>query len=528
MKIIRIFIGLMSVCFISISVMGQKNIHLSDDVIYPYLYKNDSIGSELHTSIRPFRQKIAVQKKFESSEKKGIDYVQMDFGFKNKAREEVVNLSFTPIVTAVGGGDITGETFTYDLSFGLNSSLRISDKLFANFNLIENFNKYDSYTSAFVESSRLAPGVGHVTDEGDDTFSSNFNNGYISYSPDEHFNFQLGRGKQFIGEGYRSLILSDAAAPYDYFKVTTSFWKINYVNLFTRMKHFPTIDDMPDDFKEKYTTMHYLSWNVTKRLNIGLFEAVVWQSEDSLVSRGFDIYYLNPIIFYRPVEFSVGSPDNAFIGGLISYRISKSLKAYGQLMLDEFLLSEIRSSNGWWGNKQAAQLGLKYYNAFNVDRLTLLGEFNYIRPFTYGHLITSQNYGHYNQSLAHPYGANMREVNLIGNYFKNDWFIEGKLSLAEKGLNQNGNNSGGDIFISNNNRPENSDYGNNTTQGLLTNVVIGQLRISRQIGKINNIRLEAIVRYANASNDLKTRESLSVNIGVRSNLFNQQLDVIPQ
>ena len=47
---------------------------------------------------------------------------------------------------------------------------------------------------------------------------------------------------------------------------------------------------------------HYLSWNVSNRLNLGFFESVVWTDTNN---RGFDMYFVNPIIFYRAVEFAV-------------------------------------------------------------------------------------------------------------------------------------------------------------------------------------------------------------------------------
>ena len=65
----------------------------------------------------------------------------------------------------------------------------------------------------------------------------------------------------------------------------------------------------------KYTTTHYLSWAISKRVNLSFFDAIVWSATDSAGNyRGFDAQYLNPIIFMRPVEFSIGSPDNALMG----------------------------------------------------------------------------------------------------------------------------------------------------------------------------------------------------------------------
>ena len=60
-------------------------------------------------------------------------------------------------------------------------------------------------------------------------------------------------------------------------------------------------------------TMHHLSVNLSKKLNIGFTESVVFQ-RDSTTGSGFDLNYLNPVIFYRFVESFQGSADNTFIG----------------------------------------------------------------------------------------------------------------------------------------------------------------------------------------------------------------------
>ena len=57
----------------------------------------------------------------------------------------------------------------------------------------------------------------------------------------------------------------------------------------------------PQNFKGKFTATHYLDWDLSRVVNIGLFESIVWQAEDTLLNRGFDFNYMNPIKFYRPV-----------------------------------------------------------------------------------------------------------------------------------------------------------------------------------------------------------------------------------
>lgn len=516
-------LGLM-IFLLPATLLGQKNLHLSDDVIFPYLLDNDTLGSDLHTAIRPFQENLSQKSKYSFEEKKGLDKIEIDLNFKNKKRPDFINVSLSPIFTGMGGIDVGNITKgIYDVGMGLSFSLRVGDKLYANWNLIDQYTQFNPITQAYIEQKQIVPGAGNASiyRNNQGLYSYGRNNGYISYSPSKYFNFQLGRGKNFIGEGYRSLILSDVANFYDYLKVTTSFWKVKYVNLFSRMKDFSGNYELPGSGRDKYTSMHYLSWNVSKRLNVGLFEAIVWQSEDSLTQRGFDIYYLNPIIFYRPVEFSLGSPDNALIGASASFKLSRSIKFYGQLMLDEFLLKEIRASRGWWANKQAAQLGMRYYNAFKIKGLMLNGEFNYIRPFTYSHALISQNYGHSKSSLAHPLGANLREVILGAHYCKKDWYLETRISYVEKGLNKMPDlNEGGDIFRPVTDVSNIREFGNRTGQGLLTKMIFARLKVSRRIARRNNLRLQLEIQHYSASNSRASNNNTFFQVGIKSNMFN--------
>ena len=71
---------------------------------------------------------------------------------------------------------------------------------------------------------------------------------------------------------------------------------------------------------------------------------------------------------------------------------------------------------GNWTNKQAVQGGIKYINALGIPNLDLQGEVNIIRPFTYMNYDSTTNFTHYNQPLAHPLGANVKEMIFLARY----------------------------------------------------------------------------------------------------------------
>lgn len=93
-------------------------------------------------------------------------------------------------------------------------------------------------------------------------------------------------------------------------------------------------------------------------------------------------------------------------------------KIYGQFILDEFKLKELTAGNGSASNKFGYQIGFKSYDFMKTKNLYMQMEYNRVRPYTYSHWTTLQNYGHYNQPLAHPLGANFAEFLTIIRYHR--------------------------------------------------------------------------------------------------------------
>ena len=293
--------------------------------------------------------------------------------------------------------------------------------------------------------------------------------GYVTYAATKHINVQLGHDRNFIGNGYRSLILSDYSTPYFFLKLNTRIWKLNYQNLFAELTASRLYDGAgsPVDgvYPKKYMALHHLSLDVTSNLNIGVFESEIAGGPN----RGLELQYLNPLIFYRAIEQQVGSADNAVLGLDFKWNIKHTAQLYGQLVLDEFKLSEIRAGNGWWANKQAVQLGFKYIDVAGIRNLDLQGEFNYIRPYTYQHESYYTAYTNYMQPLAHPMGANLTEVLAVLSYQPLPRLnLVAKAIYTEQGMDYTdalGNiiNYGGNPLLPYTTRP--MEYGNRTGQG---------------------------------------------------------------
>ncbi|OUJ71675.1 hypothetical protein BXP70_21175 [Hymenobacter crusticola] len=299
--------------------------------------------------------------------------------------------------------------------------------------LADNQMAVPGYVQRRIDRDRAVPHEGYwkpfkgKTDQYD-FFSAR---GYVTYAATKHINVQLGHDRNIIGNGYRSLILSDYSAPYFFLKLNTRIWKLNYQNLFAEMTASGKYTERgvtPDTvFQKKYFALHHLSLDVTPNFNIGVFESEVFSRRKG----NFELQYLNPIIFYRAIEQHIGSEDNAILGLDFKWNIKHRAQLYGQLILDEFVLSEIRSGNGWWANKQAVQLGGKLLDVAGISNLDIQGEFSYIRPYTYQHEDRFRNYQHYQQPLAHPMGANLYELLGIISYQPS---VLPRLNLVAKGI----------------------------------------------------------------------------------------------
>lgn len=336
--------------------------------------------------------------------------------------------------------------------------------------------------------------------------------GRISYSPNQFINLQAGWDNQFIGEGNRSLFLGDYGKPHGFGMARLNFWRVEYLMLY----QFLSENNLQNKRVNKYGVSHYLSLNASRWFQIGIFESVIFQPKDTLLNRGFEADYLNPMILYRPQEYQLGSADNVLIGVDARLKIRR-ITLYGQLMMDEFNLADIKGRTRWWANKYAVQAGIKTFIPKGKYKLFLRGEMNVVRPYTYAHLSKSQSYSHQGLPLAHPYGANFAEILLEIKGKLTKWEAEIFASYFLKGLNGDSLNYGGDILLPYLNRPIN-DYGHKIGQGKGNNAARTMLRVSYLL--LPKFHLQVFLEWHFRYNTYLTEPQIQVFFGIRSRLWN--------
>ncbi|MCF6307596.1 MAG: capsule assembly Wzi family protein [Flavobacteriaceae bacterium] len=503
----------------------------------------NKVGTNTHTSQKPFLYKeVNKYYNFEDVNQKILKpktswlgrkwWNEHMFAYKG----EDFWFTIDPGVDLQIGKDIDADIDTYNNTRLLYVQGGIGKKISFFTVFYESQGRFADYFNRYAESIKpdggnpaIIPGRGIAKEFNSDAYDYPVATGYVSYSPSKTFNFQLGQGKNFIGEGYRSLFLSDNASPHPYFKINTTIWKIKYTNIWMSLKDVRSeVVNDNRSYRNKYIASHYLSYNVSKRLNIGLFESVIWENAGD----GVNFSYLNPIIFYQAVQFAVGSrAGNALIGFSAKYKFSDRINAYGQFIIDEFSSGDVFGGDGSWKNKTGYQIGVKYYDAFGLKNLYLQTEYNRVRPYTYSHNTVVLNYGQNNQPLAHPYGASFSEFLVIGHYNINRIFGDVKFIVAKRGFdfNTEEDNSfyGADIYRDEEDRPY--ENGNEVAQGNTTNFFFAELQAGYLINPATSLKIYGSVIFRSFKPLVNTETVFEntttwVNLGIRTDLFNWQND----
>lgn len=445
------------------SLAQDAEIFKSKSDLYNFAFlQNDSwewSGAQTNTSARPILKQLYKKK----SDLAYVDIPEFD-------------LHVNPVLYVGAGMDSRRNDPIYINTRGIEIRGMIDRKVGFYTFIGENQSILPMYVQEEVDRNRVIPHEGfwkNFKDNGVDFFQAR---AYIDFNLSKHIYMQFGNDRTFIGNGYRSLIFSDHSTPNLFLRTNVKVWKINYLFQLNRMAADARTQGNKR-YPEKFMAFHHASFNIGKKLNIGLFESVVFSPKDSVNNNTFDFSYLNPVIFYRAIEQQFGSSDNALLGLDFKWNAFKKVSFYGQLVLDEFVLKEIMAGNGWWANKYSIQGGIKYIDALNVSNLDLQVEVNAVRPYTYSHFSQYGSYSNYRQSLAHPLGANFNELVGIVRYQPIP-----KLNLTVKtiyiktGRDRVNENWGGDILQGYENRQ--TDYGNRIGQGVANTILFADVTAS--------------------------------------------------
>lgn len=450
------------------------------------------------------------------------------------------DIRFNPLLAvSIGGESGGGGRFLFNRSVGLEVRGDIKKVLSFYFNATGNDERAPLYAAQIMTQTNALPYQSgtylypYVPGESYyKVYSSNlfrFNDGvdyfdargYVKANILKYIDLSFGRDKFFIGDGIRSLILSDYSAPFLYLKFDVSFWRFKYENIYGQLQYNYYVHAPDQLLPVKYMAVHHLTLDATHYLTLGLFETVMFERSQ------FEISYLNPVIFYKAVEASLGNPDKVSIGGDFKITVTHHLRFYGQALLNEFNAAKFFSHDGWWANKWALQVGGKYIDiAPGLDGQI---EFNVVRPFTYT-ADGTDNFTNHNQPLADPLSANFYELIFNLRYQPlPKWSFNAKFFVAKVGTDTliNGvmSNYGSNILLPNGGGATNyitQPYNNHLLQGALGSITYFELLASYQ--PWHNVNIDASILYRSdntvnsPNNPIKSESSFMFNIGFRINL----------
>ena len=505
----------------------------------------NQVGSNNHTASKPYSyEEVAKYYDFESVNHAYLKQKESWFGRKmwneNLVAIQGENYWFTVnavLDLRIGKDTESQASNTFVNTRGVKVDGALGEQLTFSTSIFESQGRFADYYNNYAESIKpsggnpaIIPGIGIAKRFKEDAYDFPLAEANIKYTPNKFIDLQLGYGRNFLGDGYRSLLQGDGTSPYPFFKINTTFWKIKYTNTYMWLKDVRDLATVDGTYATKYMASHYLSWNVTKRFNLGFFENVVWTDTNE---RGFDFNFVNPLIFYRAVEFGSSSKTgNALLALTSKYKWNNQINVYGQFLIDEFAIGDVKERNQSWRNKFAYQVGVKYYDAFQVKNLMLQLEYNQVRPYVYSHSNPLTNYGHNNQSMGHNWGGNFREFIAIARYYKGRYFADAKLIYGQRGFDfKDGTdnfNYGGNIYLDyDDDRP--FDIGVNVAQGNKTNVMIADLQVGYLVNPAANLKVFGNVLFRNFDPSAETATTISSNttwfsIGLRSDLFNWYFD----
>jgi hypothetical protein len=255
----------------------------------------------------------------------------------------------------------------------------------------------------FADSLQIIPGMGRQKEFKVIGFDFGFSTSILSYSPASWIDLETGNGKKFIGHGYRSLLLSDAPFNYPYIgsnlRHPNGKWTFTWFHAGLQNLERLPLGEVPESlFKRKAIGFHYVSFAPTPWLEVGLFDATIWQRWDSSGTQGLHPLMFNPIPLANSAFFGMNGKNNTLAGLNVRVRVHPKIHVYGQALSDD-----ISSS------RMGFQAGIKTYR-LGLEGLNLLLEYNLLSDRVYASPFPLQNYVHFNQPLGHPAGPGMSEI----------------------------------------------------------------------------------------------------------------------
>ncbi|PBQ31736.1 hypothetical protein CNR22_08115 [Sphingobacteriaceae bacterium] len=364
-----------------------------------------------------------------------IDLVFYKHFFRVEPKKEKFKLRLDPLLNLEYGEDPSDKKLrrAFVNTRGVIASGYVGDKVYFESLFAESQSVFPRYMANVANATSVVPGQGRWKQFKSQGYDYAFSSGFVSVQALKNLNIQVGHGKHKIGNGYRSLLLSDNAFNYPYAKITQQWFKgrVQYSNIYSVFMNLVSASKVINPnterlFQKKAGSFQYLSLNVNKSFNLGFFQGMIWQSGDERNKQHLKWQYFNPLIYTNLLSYGLDNRNNIVTGLDAKYKLSNKIAIYGQLMLDKTKTDSSASRWGWQG-------GINYFDALGVKNLFLQVEYNYVKKDSYLNANTinsDQSYSHYNQNLAYTPGSG-NELVFLADYKIKRFFFNFKYNYQQ-------------------------------------------------------------------------------------------------
>jgi hypothetical protein len=508
------------------SISGQQNIpRLEYFLIQDMNYQVNRDGGMVHTAFKPF---------IYTNHADSIHAGQLPTNRKTHSwlvrklfHENIINihaehfaLQINPLLNLElkKAGNADEMLFVNTRGIELMGKLGKSIHFYSSF--FENQARFEPYVNEYIIQNLVVPGQGAPKIKPGKPFDFSMASGWLLFDVGKYVNVQFGHSKQFIGEGFRSMLLSDNAFNYPFVKTLVRFGQFEYSIKWSQQQLFETV--YYNYHFRKHFSVNYLSWIPKEGLEFGIFEGLVWPGNIA-GKKHFSVHFFNPILLFRTFQYGLNNEKNAITGLNAKIKLSRFAQFYTQFALDNFDGKNKANTNF------GAQAGIKYFDLLHghyaKQKLFAQAEFNYISPYTYTHHNPLQSYTHYNQPLAHPAGSGLLEQLFLLNYRYNNLQVRILSSFMVNSTDTLNSNFGSQIPYSANSGDQYlAKIGNIVGQGIKNILFKSTCELIYTMNPQYNLQVFSGIAYRKKSNRLNTESDYFISFGIRTQIGNYYYD----
>lgn len=364
-------------------------------------------------------------------------YEIFDWLFKKhwlEVKNKQGHIHISPLVDGTFGKETIDTTHSTLLrnTRGVFVEGQLLDKFSFSFMLAENqaqFMQYETlYLNAagekyvqsggYLTTNAVVPGAARTKPFKENGYDYAYSIGSIRYAARKNVSFEAGNNGHFIGNGYRSLLLSDHSTATPYLKINWEIsprWSYHFIakrnkNLYRK----PVYQTVEGAYENKFFSVAYLNFKATKNFTLSLFSAGNNLRGDSLVKHPIQTQMWVPLPL---VNTDLFQQSNSTLNGIAGLNLDLALtkkRIYGQLVVDKIKATHLF----------AGQVGIHLFDVWKIPAFHVQWEVNYVPQSFYSSENPKLAYSHYQLPSAHPRGNNFVEGLLRMDYEYKRFFIQ--------------------------------------------------------------------------------------------------------